>query len=85
MNVIKANKRSLLSNESLDDLLLLSIDGPPLKDFSPDLAIYLWWNDKVRRPNQKPRKAASGSCASTSSAPSPQDNIQSEEESGMIN
>lgn len=81
MNVIKTNKRSLFSNESLDDLLLLSIDGPPLKDFSSDLAIDLWWNDKVRKPNQKPRTAASGSCAPTSSAPSPQDNSQSEEES----
>ena len=41
MNVIKTNKRSLLSNDSLDDLLLLSIDGPPLNDFCADAAIDL--------------------------------------------
>ena len=28
----------------------------PLKDFLPDEAIDLWWNDKVHRPNQNPRK-----------------------------
>ena len=81
MNVIKTNKLSLLSNESLDDPLLLSVDGPPLNDSSPDLAIDMLWNDKVYRPNQKPWKVASGSCASTSSALSPWDNSQSEEES----
>ncbi len=56
MNVIKTNKRSLLCNESLDDLLLLGIDGPPLKDFCPDAAINLWWKEKLRRPHQNPRK-----------------------------
>ena len=56
MNVIKTNKRSLLSNESLDDLLLLSTDSAPLKEFCPDAAIDLWWKDKLCRPNQKKRR-----------------------------
>ncbi len=56
MNVIKTKKRSLLTNESLDDLLLLTIDGVLLKDFCPDQSIDLWWQDKVRRPHQTPRK-----------------------------
>ena len=56
MNVIKTNKRSVLSNESLDDLLLLSIEGPPMKEFSPDAAIDLWWKEKLRRPHQNPRR-----------------------------
>ena len=56
MNVIKTNKRSLLSNESLDDLLLLSTDSVLLKEFCPDAAIDLWWRDKLRRPNQKKRR-----------------------------
>ena len=49
-NVIK--NRSLLSNESLDDLLLLNTDKVPLSSFNPERAIELWWNDKTRRPNQ---------------------------------
>ena len=53
----KANKRTLLSNDSLNDLLTLTSDQTPLNEFSPDAAIDLWWNAKVRRPNQRKRKA----------------------------
>ena len=56
MNIIKTNKRSVLSNESLDDLLLLSIKGPPMKEFSPNAAINLWWKEKLRRPHLNPRR-----------------------------
>ena len=47
---IKRNKRSLLSNETLDDLLLISTAEISMKQFDADPAIKLWWNDKVRRP-----------------------------------
>ena len=56
LNVSKTNKRASLSNESLDDLLMLATDGFPLKDFCPDVSIDLWWRDKVRRPKQKKRE-----------------------------
>ena len=56
LNVVKTNKRTSLTNESLDDLLLLTSDSVPLKDFCPDDAIDLWWRDKVRRPHQSSRK-----------------------------
>lgn len=56
MNAIKTNKRSLLSNDSLDDLSLLTIDGVLLSSFNPDAAIDLWWSDKQRRPSQKKQK-----------------------------
>ena len=79
MNVIKTNKRSLLSNESLDDLLLLSIDGPPLKDFCPDAAIDLWWKERVRRPHQNPRKKYRKH-SSTTPGPSTAESSSSEEE-----
>ena len=56
VGVIKSNKRALLSNETLDDLLIVATDDLTLKEFSPDAAIDLWWKGKIRRPNQKPRK-----------------------------
>lgn len=56
LNVVKTNKRTSLTNESLDDLLLLTSDSVPLKDFCPDDAINFWWRDKVRRPHQSSRK-----------------------------
>ena len=55
-NVIKMDKRSLLLNESLDDLLMLNTDKVPLSRFNADSAIQLWWKDKTRRPNQTTRK-----------------------------
>ena len=77
MNVIKTNKRSLLSNESLDDLLLLAVDSPALKDFCPDAAIDLWWKEKVHRPHQNPRKKYRKGSSTT---PSTAESSSSEEE-----
>ena len=55
LNVIKTNKRTSLTNESLDDLFLTT-EKLPLSEFSPDSAIDFWWRDKVRRPNQRKRR-----------------------------
>ena len=56
LKVIKVDKRSSLSNEVLDDLLMLNTNPCSLKDFNPDESIHRWWEDKTRRPNQQPRK-----------------------------
>ena len=56
VNVIKSNKRTSLTNDTLDDLLMVSTMCSPLKDFNPNKAVDLWWREKVRRPNQKSRK-----------------------------
>ena len=56
-NIIKVENRSLLSSESLDDILLLNTDKIPLSSFNSETAIELWWSDKTRRPNQHKRKA----------------------------
>ena len=52
VNLIKVNKRSSLSNESLDDLLVLNSERVPIQDFKPDPGINLWWESKTRRPAQ---------------------------------
>ena len=43
VNVIKVDKRATLSNESLDDLLVLNADKIPIEDFTPDHSIERWW------------------------------------------
>ena len=53
INIIKTRKQSLMSNDSLDDLLLLTLNEVPLNRFSPDAVIDL---DKQCRPNQQKRK-----------------------------
>ena len=68
INVIKTSKRTLLSNDSLDDLLLLTSDLIPLHEFCPDAAIDQWWKAKVRRPNQRPRKVYKQRSSSTSTS-----------------
>ena len=57
VNVIKTDRRTQLSNDTLDDLTMVAFNNVPLKDFNPDAAIDLWWREKVRRPNQGQRKA----------------------------
>ena len=56
LKIIKVNKHSLLSNEALDDLLLLNSDKTPLEKFDPNPAIDLWLSSKPRRLSQKARK-----------------------------
>ena len=53
LGIIKVNKRSLLSIEALDDLLLLNSDKTPMDKFDRDPAIDIWWSSKARRPSQK--------------------------------
>lgn len=55
VNVIKSTKRTQLSNQTLDDLLIVATSGVPLEEFNSNHAIDLWWKDKLRRPNQSPR------------------------------
>ena len=44
LGTIKVNKRSRLTNQSLNDLLLLLSKKIPLKNFNPDQSIDLWWS-----------------------------------------
>ena len=76
VNVIKSEKRTTLSNEALNDLLMLTSNPTPLNNFSPDKAIGLWWGAKARRPNQRKRKVykkRSQLSSSTSSSTEPID------------
>ena len=53
LGTIKVEKRSRLTNESLNDLLLLKSDKTPLSNFNPDPSIDLWLSAKSRGPSQK--------------------------------
>jgi len=58
LKVVKTSRRTNLENDTLNDLLEIYIEGPPLGCFCPDVAIELWWSDccTTRRVNQQPRK-----------------------------
>ena len=37
--------------------MMVSTKNSPLKDFNPDAAVDLWWEDKVRRPTHRKQKS----------------------------
>ena len=43
LKVVKSNRRTSLHTSTLDDLEI-SIEGPPLEEFSPMSAVELWWS-----------------------------------------
>ena len=58
LKVLKTDRRTSMQKETLNYLLEVYIEGPPLSSFDADSAIELWWNDcsTTRRINQQPRK-----------------------------
>lgn len=58
LKLVKTKLRTKLNISSLQDLLEICIEGPPLASFDVSSAIDLWWKDvsTTRRPNQQQRK-----------------------------
>ncbi len=52
LKVIKTNRCCSLQTSTLDDLLVVNLEGPAIKDISSASAVELWWQDRMRRPNQ---------------------------------
>ena len=62
LKLIKSNRRNCLSENRLDDLLRIAVDGPPLSQWDASGAIELWWNEKQRRhTRQLPTRTPSAS------------------------
>ena len=59
LKIIKTANRTSMSVSTLDDLLEIFVEGPPLDKFSADSAVELWWTSctTTRRVNQTPRKS----------------------------
>ena len=58
LKILKTSRRTNMQGDTLNDLLEIYVEDPPLSSFCPDEAIELWWHDCTtsRRPNQQPRK-----------------------------
>ena len=58
LKVVKTSHRTNLDKDTLNDLLEIYIEEPPLGCFCPNVAIELWWSVccTTRRVNQRPRK-----------------------------
>ena len=53
LNCIKYDRRCSLSEERLDDVIRIGVDGVALCDWDPTNAIQLWWCDKQRSSKSK--------------------------------
>ena len=49
LKLIKTDRRTMLSEDHLDDLLRISVDGPPASEWDATNAVRLWWSSKQRR------------------------------------
>lgn len=58
LKVLKNTNHTSLKTSTLDDLLEIFVEGPPLSNFSADKAVELWWSNccTTRRVEQGPRK-----------------------------
>ena len=56
LKAIKTERRSSLNFSTLEDLLAVKLEDPPLSEFSADVAVELWWKDSSRRVHQKSQK-----------------------------
>ena len=71
LKVIKTERRTSLKNQTLNDLLEIKVEGPPLCQFSADQAIDLWFSDggierrwKKRTSSHKKRAQPQEGCSS---------------------
>ena len=49
LKLIKTERRNCLSEDHLDDLMRISVDGPPLSLWDATPSVHLWWKNKQRR------------------------------------
>ena len=48
VKLIKSDRRSRLSEDTLDHLVRIAVDGPPLAQWDATDAVHLWWRGKQR-------------------------------------
>lgn len=56
LKLVKSERRTSLSEDHLDDLVRISVDGPPLCKWDATKAVKLWWDEKQRRQVNDQRK-----------------------------
>jgi hypothetical protein len=52
LKLIKTQKRANLQEVTLENLLRIHVEGPPVSEWDPSVAVDLWYREKVRRVNQ---------------------------------
>ena len=53
LKLTKTNRRTCLGEDTLDQLIRINVEGPPLSEWDAGGALELWTKEKVRRLNHK--------------------------------
>ena len=61
LKLIKTNRRTSIKEDTLDQLVRISVEGPPLSDWDPACAMQLWWREKALRINRNESPSTSAS------------------------
>ena len=72
IKLIKNNRRTCLNENTLDELVRINAEGPPLSKWDSSFALDMWLKDKARRVNHK------DSTSPTSAVPSTFDDSQTD-------
>ena len=75
LKFIKSNQRTCLKENTLDELIRINVEGPPLAKWDASQAVELWSKEKHRRVNRKVPRVSSASSTVTLS----DDDSESEE------
>ena len=57
LKLIKSNRHTCLREDTLDQLLRVNVEGPPLAEWDATGALELWWKEKTRRVDHKDSRA----------------------------
>ena len=67
LKLIKTNRRTCLGEDTLDRLLRINAEGPPLSQWDASAALEVWQHAKIRRVNRQDPSPASEPSTSASS------------------
>ena len=68
LKFLKSDRRSSLSEDRLDHLVRITVEGPPIAQWDATGAVQLWWKSKQRRQVQDTRTAPTSSRTDISEA-----------------
>ena len=58
LKLIKTNRRTSIKDNTLDQLVRVNVEGPPLSEWGLACAMHLWWRERARRINRNDSPAS---------------------------
>ena len=86
LKLIKSDRHSCICEDRIDQLMRISVEGPPLSQWDSTGAVDLWWKDKIRRvPKNDYHKTSTSESKSTNHQELDSDNVTIEDWDTWLN